>query len=57
LLYGAYLSITYVERNDAHDASNEVPPPGSRLKARRNLEYDALTTHVWAATHPDLTAK
>ena len=55
LLYGAYLSITYVEHTDRRRAASGRTPAEPKPKPR--TEYDPLTNHVWNSTHPDLTAK
>ncbi len=55
LLYGAYLSITYVENADRRRAASGRKPPEPQRK--RQIEYDPLTNHVWPPRHPDVTAK
>jgi hypothetical protein len=55
LLYGAYLSITYVEHADPRRAASGRTP--AEPKPKPGIEYDPLTSHVWTSTHPDLTAK
>ena len=54
LLYGAYLSITYVDREDAPGVDRAEPPPETKPRAMPRTGYDALTSHVWTAARPSL---
>ena len=44
LLYGAYLAITYVDREDQLSANKPQVQP--------HANYDPLTGHVWTAARP-----
>ena len=54
LLYGAYLSITYVNRDDASNVNRDALRMESKPRAKPRTGYDALTSHVWTAAHPSL---
>ena len=54
LLYGAYLSITYADRDGPRYVSGAEPPLEAQPQIRPHTGYDALTSHVWTAAHPSL---